>query len=134
MLEKIKVRALSKHIKFRVESCCSLSHLNSIRFILFSLFLGWYPANTCLLWNYGMNYSQIYTMFAAVSRDVQSVSVFCIQLFRAIVSDTFVVTCPFFTYTLFIYFVSKKELLKTRSFVHVLACNVAIDPHEWILC
>jgi len=69
-------------------------------------------------------------MFAAVSRDVQSVLVFCIQLFRAIVSDTFVVTCPFFTYTLFIYFVSKKELLKTRSLVHVSACNVAIDPHE----
>jgi len=33
MLEKIEVRALSKHIKFRVESCKSLSHLNYIRFI-----------------------------------------------------------------------------------------------------
>jgi hypothetical protein len=35
-----------------------------------------------------------------------------------------------FTYTLFIYFVSKIELLKTPFSVHVSACNVAIDPHE----
>jgi hypothetical protein len=133
MLEKIEVHELSKHIKFRVESCCSWSHLNSIRFILCSLCLGWYPANSCLLWNYGMDFSQIYIMVAAFSRDVQSMLVFCIQLSRNIVSDTFVVTCPFMS-TLFIYFVSKMELLKTRSLVHVSACNVAIDPHEWTLC
>jgi hypothetical protein len=131
MLEKIEVHELSKHIKFKVESCKSLSHLNSIRFILFSLCSGWYPANSCLLWNYGMDFSQIYIMVAAFSRDVQSALVFCIQLSRDIVSDTFVVTCPF-TCTLFIYFVSKMELLKTRSLVS--ACNVAIDRHEWILC
>ena len=60
----------------------------------------------------------------------QSVLVFCIQLFRDIVTDTFVVSGPFLTYTLFLYFVSKKELLKTRFLVHVSAYNVAIDPHE----
>ena len=76
-----------------------------------------------------MDFSQIYIMFAAFSRDVQSVLVFCIQLSRDIVSDTFVVTCPFI-FTLFIYFVSKMELLKTRPLVHVSACNVVIDPHE----
>jgi hypothetical protein len=83
---------LLKHIKFRVESCKSLSHLNSFRFMLFSLCLGWYPANLCLLWNYRMDFSPIYIMFAAFSRDVQSVLVFCIQLSSDIVSDTFVVT------------------------------------------
>jgi hypothetical protein len=133
MLEKIEVHVSLKHIKLRVESCKSSSHLNLIRFILISLCLGWYPANQCLLWNYGMDCSQIYIMFAAFSRDVQSVFVFCIQLSRDIVSDTVVVTCPFM-YTLFIYFDSKKELLKTRSLVNVSACNVAIDPYEWILC
>ena len=76
-----------------------------------------------------MDFSQIYIMLAALSSDVQSVLVFRIQLSRDIVSNTFVVTCPFM-YTLFIYFVSKKELLKTRSLVHVSACNVAIDTHE----
>ena len=132
MLEKIEAHASSKHIKLRVESWKSLSHLNSIKFMLFSLCLRWYPANLCLLWNYGMDFSQIYIMFADFSRDVQSVLVFCIQLSRDIVSDTFVVTSPFM-YTLFIYFVSKNELLKTWSLVHVSACNVAIDPPEWIL-
>lgn len=76
-----------------------------------------------------MDFSQIYIMFAAFSRDVQSVLVFCIQLSRDIVSDTFVVTCPFI-FTLFINFVSKMELLKTWSLVHVSACNVAIYTHE----
>jgi hypothetical protein len=71
----------------------------------------------------------MYCMFAAFSRDVQSALVFCIQMSRDIVSDTFVVTCPF-KHTLFLYFASKKELLKTRSLVHVSGCNVAIDPHE----
>ena len=132
MLENIEVHELSKHIKLRVESCKSLSHLNSIRF-LFSLCLGWYPANPYLLWNYGMDFSQIYIMFAALSSDVQSALVFCIQLSRDIVSNTFVVTCPFM-YTLFIYFVSKMELLKTRCLVRVSACNVTINPHEWIVC
>ena len=80
-----------------------------------------------------MDFSPIYIMFAAFSRDVQSVLVFCIPLSRDIVSDTFVVTCPFM-YTLFIYFDSKKELLKTRSLVNVSACTVAIDPYERILC
>ena len=122
MLEKIEVHASSKHIKFRVESCKSLSHLNSFRFMLFSLCLGWYPANLCLLWNYRMDFSPIYIMFAAFSRDVQSVLVLCIQLSSDIVSDTFVVTFPFM-YTLFIYFDSKKELLNTRSLVNVSACN-----------
>jgi hypothetical protein len=133
MLVNIEVHVSSKHIKLRVESCKSLSHLNSIRLILFSLCLGWYPANLCLLWNYGMDFSQIYIMFAAFSRDVQSVLDFCIQLSRDIVSDTFVLTCAFMC-TLFIYFVSREELLKTRSLVPVSACNVAIDPYEWILC
>jgi hypothetical protein len=134
MLEKIEVHVSSKHIKLRVESCKSLlSHLNSIKCILFSLCLGWYPANICLLWNYGMDFCQIYIMFAVFSRDVQSVLVFCIPLSRDIVSDTFVVTCPFM-YTLFIYFDSKKELLNTRSLVNVSACTVAIDPYERILC
>jgi hypothetical protein len=131
ILEKIEVHASSKHIKFRVESCKSSSHLNSIRCMLFSPCLGWYPANLCLLWNYGMDFSQIYIMFTAFSRDVQSVLVFYIQLSRDIVSNTFVVTCPFM-YTLFIYFVSKRELLKNRSLVHLSACNVAIDPHELV--
>ena len=76
-----------------------------------------------------MDFSQIYTMFAAFSRDVESVLVFCIQLFRDIVSDTFVVTCPFM-FTLFICFVSEKGLLKTRCLVHVSASNVAINPYE----
>jgi hypothetical protein len=133
MLEKIEVHVSSKHITFRVESYKSMSHLNSIRFILISLCLGWYPAHPWLLWNYGMDFSPIYIMFAAFSRDVQSVLVFCIRLSRDIVSDTFVVTCPFM-YTLFIYFDSKNELLKTRSLVNVSACNVAIDPYERILC
>jgi hypothetical protein len=64
LLEKIEVHASSKYIKFRVESCKSQSHLNSIRFTLCSLCLGWYPAKSRLLWNYGMNINHIYIMFA----------------------------------------------------------------------
>jgi hypothetical protein len=40
-------------------------------------------------------------MFAVFGRDAKSVFVYYIQLSRNIVSDTFVVTCPFM-YTLFI--------------------------------
>jgi hypothetical protein len=133
ILEKIEVHVSSKHIKLRVESCKSLSYGNSIIFIVCTLCLWWYPVKRCLLWNYGLDFSQIYIMFAVFSRDVQSVLVFCIQLSRDIVSYTFVVTYPFMC-TLFIYCVSKKELLKTRSLVHVSVYNVAIDPYEWILC
>ena len=101
LLEKIEVHASSKYIKFRVESCKSQSHLNSIRFTLCSLCLGWYPAKSRLLWNYGMNINHIEIMFAVFSRDAQSAFVYCIQLSRNIVSDTCVVTCPFM-YIIFI--------------------------------
>jgi hypothetical protein len=76
----------------------------------------------------------MYIMFAVFSRVVQSIFVFCMQLSRVIVSDTFVVTCPFM-YTLFICVVMDIVLLR-RSYCQlysIFSTCASVQCSYWLI-
>jgi hypothetical protein len=76
----------------------------------------------------------MYIMFAAFSRVVQSIFVFCIQLSRVIVSATFVVTSPF-TYILFIWVVMAIVFLR-RSYYKsysVFSTCASVQCSHWLI-
>jgi hypothetical protein len=83
---------------------------------------------------YGMDIKHIYFMFAAFSRGVQSIFVFCIQLSRVIVSATFVVTSPF-TCILFIWVVMDIVFLR-RSYYKsysVFSTCASVQCSHWLI-